>query len=87
MCTQACENLARLELRFRPEDHFCKPAVARMKTVTNIVLKVKRHKRKGSNGGTDWEYTAEVLGTVTKCFEFTGEWNMYSCKCSFFLMS
>lgn len=79
MCTQACENLARLELRFRPEDHFCKPAVARMKTVTNIVLKVKRHKRKGSNGGTDWEYTAEVMGTVTKCFEFTGEWNMYSC--------
>ena len=31
-------------MRFRPEDVYCKPAIARSKQVTNLVLKIRRRK-------------------------------------------
>ena len=34
-----------LEVRFRPEDQYCKPAVARAKKSSCLVLKVKRKRR------------------------------------------
>ena len=33
-------------MRFRPEDGYCKPAVARETKVTNLVLRVKRRKKR-----------------------------------------
>lgn len=76
-----------LEVRLRPEDKYCKPALARCVPVTNIVLRVrrKRHKKSGSlrdggreegmgreNGSRGRECQVEVLGLVKVNFEFTG---------------
>lgn len=38
-----------LELKLRPEDAYCRPAVAREKKVTNLILRVKRKKREGGH--------------------------------------
>ena len=41
-------------MRFRPEDQYCKPAVARTNKTSSLVLKVKRKRRaKSSEGQSD----------------------------------
>lgn len=73
-----------LEVRLRPEDRYCKPALARCVPVTNIVLRVQRRRHKKSesgrreegtgqkNGARGPECQVEVLGLVKVNFEFTG---------------
>lgn len=60
------EKNERLEAKFRPEDQFCKPAVARANKTSNLVLKVKRKRRlKVSEGGASWggrENGEDMLG-------------------------
>ena len=49
------ERNRRLEMRFRPDDQYCTPTVARAEKVSNLILKVKRRKKKSvsiSNGVT-----------------------------------
>ncbi|XP_064395754.1 general transcription factor 3C polypeptide 5-like isoform X2 [Halichondria panicea] len=45
------ESGAALEMRFRPEDRYCKPALAREDKVTNLVLRVRRRRRQGESNG------------------------------------
>ncbi len=60
-------------MRFRPEDRYCKPALAREDKVTNLVLRVRRRRRQGeSNGGGDYEYSTELMGIANKSFHFPG---------------
>ena len=72
-----------LELRFRPEDRYCRSAVARLCPVTNLVLRVRRRKRKNGVGEREGEgrereeeeeeeCSVEVLGVVKNSFEFEG---------------
>lgn len=54
-----------LEARFRPEDKYCKPVLARSVPVTNIVLRVRRRRQKkggrvGEEGGAEGAGGGEV---------------------------
>ena len=48
-----------LELRFRPEDVYCKPAVARSTQATNIVLRVRRRRSQRKPGEKQGEGEVE----------------------------
>ena len=63
-----------LEARFRPEDRFSKPAVARPVSVTSMVLRVRRRRRRGKEGerGERLQCQVEILGMVKQSYEFTG---------------
>ena len=74
-------------MRFRPEDQYCKPAVARAKKSSCLVLKVKR-RRKLNNGVRQTDGDSD---TVTTAVEGSGadrleggdgkdEWNNYSAE-------
>lgn len=83
-CEQAYyEKNQSLEVRLRPEDKFCKPAQARSVPVTNLVLRVRRRRRRVSEGEGPVEgdgsqasvCNVEVLGLVKQNFEFTGRFS------------
>ena len=69
-------------MRFRPEDCYSKPTVARKNKVSNLVLKVKQRKiRKevgaetvsGEVGGeSEYQYSTELLGVVNSSYQFPG---------------
>ena len=62
------ESNRRLELRFRPEDVFCKPTCGERSNETAFLLKVKRktHKRDPSRV----KYVPEIVGVVNVAFKF-----------------
>ena len=71
----------RIELRYRPDEQFCKPTLSKSKKVTNLALKVKRKKispcqegrhEAGQTSASNYEYTVEVLGVIERCFIFEG---------------
>ena len=81
-------------MRFRPEDCYSKPAVARKSRVSNLVLKVKRRKRRkevgaetveGGGGESEYQYSAELLGVVNSSYQFPGVFIFLSCLDIFFL--
>ncbi len=63
-------------MRFRPEDRYCKPALAREDKVTNLVLRVRRRRRQEgeSDGGGEYEYSTELMGIANKIFHFPGSY-------------
>lgn len=90
ICQVHYEKKHALEARLRPEDKYCKPALARCVPVTNIVLRVRRRRHKGvrdggrvgvmeeeegQDGKSGPECQVEVLGLVKTNFEFTGTYN------------
>ncbi|XP_014666091.1 PREDICTED: general transcription factor 3C polypeptide 5-like [Priapulus caudatus] len=66
----------RLELRFRPQDIFCKPACGDRFNTTNLLMKVVRRRKKKSSGlgaeRREPEVTlhAEILGVVDTTYRF-----------------
>ncbi|CAH1391876.1 unnamed protein product [Nezara viridula] len=61
----------RLELRFRPNDVFCKPACGDRYKTNGIILKIKVVKRKSENGEEiGLIKNCEILGRVTTSFKF-----------------
>ncbi len=62
-----------LEMRYRPEDRYCKPTVAREEKVTNLVLKVRRRKAQTDDGAErKHEYSVELLGIANENYHFPG---------------
>lgn len=66
-----------MELRFRPDDRYCKPAIAREEKVTNLMLRVRRRRRQRGcegckDGREDSEYSVELLGIANKLLHFPG---------------
>lgn len=66
-----------LEVRLRPEDRFCKPALAQSVPVTNMVLRVRRRKQRKNGGEEDGrregsECRVDILGMVKQSYEFSG---------------
>ncbi|XP_065300014.1 general transcription factor 3C polypeptide 5 [Dermacentor albipictus] len=57
----------RLEMKFRPEDPYCKSAYANRFNASCLVLKVKKNR-----GNTDEPYTVSIEGTVTTVYKFRG---------------
>lgn len=70
----------RLELRLRPKDVYCKPACADHSSTNNLVLRIRRKKKKQSAenvAGTSFSSTdaeepfeASVVGIVDKTYKF-----------------
>jgi hypothetical protein len=69
-----------LELRFRPSDRYCAPALSKTTVVSNLVLKVKRRRKASSHSVTtepgtkqvQYEYSAELMGICNKTYIFAG---------------
>lgn len=59
----------RLELRFRPEDIFCKPTCGERTNETAFLLKVKRKRNK--KDPTKFKFVPEIVGVVDVAFKFT----------------
>uniref|UniRef100_A0A0D9V1P1 Transcription factor IIIC subunit 5 HTH domain-containing protein n=1 Tax=Leersia perrieri TaxID=77586 RepID=A0A0D9V1P1_9ORYZ len=58
---------ARLELRFRPEDPYCHPALGEPRVSTGLVLRLSRPK-----GGGDAPPRAQVVARVRNAYHFEG---------------
>ncbi|XP_054285252.1 general transcription factor 3C polypeptide 5-like [Macrosteles quadrilineatus] len=63
------ERNRRLELRFRPDDVYCRPACADRQKVTGLLMSVKVRRKK--NSGEIINITPTVLGKVCVAFKFT----------------
>ncbi|KAL3242078.1 hypothetical protein MRX96_047816 [Rhipicephalus microplus] len=57
----------RLEMKFRPEDPYCKSAYGNNTDVSCLVLKVKKNR-----GNTDEPYTVTIEGTISTAYKFRG---------------
>lgn len=57
----------RLEMKFRPEDPYCKSAYGNRFNASCLVLKVKKNR-----GNTDEPYTVSIEGTVSTVYKFRG---------------
>ncbi|XP_050414774.1 general transcription factor 3C polypeptide 5 [Patella vulgata] len=74
---KTCNNQAkRLELKWRPDDNYCKPAYGNRISKDCLVMKVRRRRRKRVGGGEegiddeDVQYKVEVLGMTDIFYEF-----------------
>lgn len=66
-----------MELRFRPNDVFCKPACGDRYKTNGIILKVKVVKMKSGNGEeTGHIKSCEILGRVTTSFKFKSSYSL-----------
>ena len=78
---QSCleQGYNRLELRFRPDDIYCKPAIGRPSKTCCLALKIKRKKDQPESMSIEqdeveeYKYSAEILGLVDTIFEFSGQ--------------
>ncbi|XP_037281499.1 general transcription factor IIIC subunit l(2)37Cd [Rhipicephalus microplus] len=57
----------RLEMKFRPEDPYCKSAYGNNTDVSCLVLKVKKNR-----GNADEPYTVTIEGTISTAYKFRG---------------
>lgn len=67
--TAYCEKNRRLELRFRPDDVFCKPACGDKQQVSAVLLKVKVRRRKSDDQIV--KVKTNVVGKINSVFRFT----------------
>ncbi len=65
------ESSRRLELRFRPDDIFCKPTCGERTTEAAFLLSVKRMKRKRPDGSYEYKLKTNILGYVDCTFKFS----------------
>jgi len=65
----------RLELRFRPDDIYCKPTCGERHSCPSFVIRVKRKRLKahlrGKSDKPEYINTTENLGMITSCFRFS----------------
>lgn len=62
----------RLEMRFRPGDPYCHAVCADRYSTANLLLRVKRRKKKrrdGSDEPAEVKYEQEILGIVANTFK------------------
>ncbi|ESP04832.1 hypothetical protein LOTGIDRAFT_229926 [Lottia gigantea] len=74
---KTCQNPnKRLELKWRPEDIYCKPTYGNRVNKDSLVMKVRRRRRKKKNEGMndgeeyEYEYQIEVLGMINVYYDF-----------------
>jgi len=64
----------RLELRFRPDDVFCKPTCGEKVNQSSFLLRVKRKRLKAGREGSGKPATvlhSSIVGAVTDCYKFS----------------
>ena len=72
----------KLEVKFRPDDKFCKPAMSKTVKGTNLILRVKRKKggepgvscnNRASKENSKCKYSLELIGVANKIYQFSGD--------------
>jgi hypothetical protein len=66
------EPRERLVLQWRVGDPYAKPAYATRCNTTNLVLKVRRRRRKSATGEEEVQYCTEVLGVIGTTYKYQG---------------
>jgi general transcription factor 3C polypeptide 5 (transcription factor C subunit 1) len=76
----APKTQALLELSLRPGNPFAHPIPGDVVGTNNLLLKVTKRRRKqvGGNSSTIGEYTAEVVGVVSKTARFRSDFYVFS---------
>lgn len=78
---------ALLELSLRPGNPFAHPVPGDVVSTSNLLLKVVKRKRRRvegqAEGGVVGEYTAEVVGVVSKTVRFRSEYSIIVCACGY----
>lgn len=64
------DSSKRLELRYRPKDPYCHPVCGNRFSSTNLLIRVCRRRRKGSN--EEGHMSIEVLGLIETTYKFQG---------------
>uniref|UniRef100_A0A8D9AJL1 General transcription factor 3C polypeptide 5 n=1 Tax=Cacopsylla melanoneura TaxID=428564 RepID=A0A8D9AJL1_9HEMI len=59
-----------MDLKFRPDDPFCKPTVGERVNVTGLLLKLRIVKKRKKKSGETVSVVPQVLGSVTSWFQF-----------------
>lgn len=81
-----------LELAFEPSDAFLHPLDGEVLSTNNLLLKIVKRRRKqgGTDGETVGEYTAQIVGSISKTARFRskyivvhGEYRWLMCSLSF----
>ena len=67
-------GIVRIELRFRPDDPFCKPTHGEQTQTANLLLKVVRKTRRNlTTKEEEITYHVELEGVVQKTYKFLGK--------------
>lgn len=61
----------RLELRFRPDDDFCRGVYGDKISIDQVLVKVIKKTIKYSDGSSDITYTTKVIGICRSCYKYT----------------
>ena len=69
--TAYCEKNRRLELRFRPDDVYCKPACGDKHQTSAVLLKVKVRRKKEGDSDNAVVTETSVVGKVSSVFRFS----------------
>lgn len=72
-CQAYCEKNRRLELRFRPDDVYCKPACGDKHQISAVLLKVRVRRKKKLTGDDTVTTEASVIGKVNSVFKFSSK--------------
>lgn len=70
--TRYSDSNQRLELRWRPEDPYCKSSYGDSSATNNLLLRFKKRKRKRADGTIEYEHKVEIIGTVKVTYRFQG---------------
>lgn len=77
------QDKRRLELRFRPDSVYCKPAFGDRSATTGLLMKVKI--RRNKNDPTDVKTETQVLGLIEDVYKFESKIFISSILASIYL--
>ncbi|KAI5744122.1 hypothetical protein M8J77_025875 [Diaphorina citri] len=66
------DSSQRLELKFRPDDPYCRPACSEKVSCRGLVVKMKVIKKRKKSGKETLEIIPQVMGKVSSCYRFRG---------------
>jgi RNA polymerase III transcription factor (TF)IIIC subunit. len=67
------DSSQRLELKFRPDDPYCRPACSEKVSCRGLVVKMKVIKKRKKSGKETLEIIPQVMGKVSSCYRFRGK--------------
>lgn len=70
--TRYSDSNQRLELRWRPEDPYCKSSYGDSSATNNLLLSFKKRRKKRADGTFEYEHKVEIIGTVKVTYRFQG---------------
>lgn len=75
------DSSQRLELKFRPDDPYCRPTCSEKVSCRGLVVKMKIIKKRKKSGKETLEIIPQVMGKVSSCYRFRGKSTVFNCRC------